>query len=109
MTELKFRIDSEEKKEHRVVDFNLKDKQGRSVGAIVHTAISPVHALPEDARSWYSPKGIKAPGNYFSCYIQMIKNGEYWGPGQNSKFFNSREKRQAYLEKRLNQMRKRYA
>jgi hypothetical protein len=106
---MKFYLDIEDRTDNREVeiDFNLKDNRDRSIGAIIKTGLQPIHALPDGARCFYESKTITKPGDYFYCYIQMIKNSEYWGPCQATKFFNSTKKRQTYIEKRLDQMRNR--
>lgn len=86
-----------------VADFGVYDSKGRAIGAEVTRSVRTY----VETKECYGSK--LAPGSYYSVRIQLTKNREWFGATQKLQHFETEAERDAYITKRLAQMKKRAA
>lgn len=80
------------------IAFNAVDAKGRKMGAEVMTNT-------REAVEGEGPCVIE-PGIWFVAVVQATKDGEEWGASQGAKFFRTEVERQAFIDRRVSDMRK---
>lgn len=80
----------------RFVDFPVKDRLGRVIGARVYFATA-LFEIPEHPEAgWRMP-----PGEYYAMRTQATRNGLAYGPSQEWSYFETIAQRDAALAKYL--------
>lgn len=92
--------------ETTLVDYEVKDRLGRRIGAEIRFLPCEVVALPDDAPSyWRGP----AVGQYFAASFNATRDGVRYGASQRQKLFATAAERDAARDKYLADARKRAA
>jgi hypothetical protein len=97
------RTRSESKAE--LVEFGFSDDKGRRLGVLVSTLVATYTEKPEDAQGGWT----QAPGTYFVANVQTTRNGQCFGAGQCNKEFATVAERDAFVARRIEEARARYA
>ena len=82
--------------------FDVKDRLGRTIGAVIYTWEETLVALPPDATSWITIP----PGTYQVLRCQTTRNGASYGPYQGAKRFHTVADRDAEIQRYLKYARK---
>lgn len=78
----------------KIVDFELRDKKGRRVGAQVVLTVETLAPAPEGEYGYTQP-----PGTYFCFRPSATRNGKPFGAIQTKRFFATFEERDAEVKR----------
>lgn len=81
-----------------IVDFGVKDRRGRVVGARVVTAVHVYTPASPTETGWTY---CTAPGTYWYASVQVTRNGKTYGALQPEKLFPTADARDAWVQARL--------
>lgn len=84
--------------------FDAYDKKGRQLGYIVTLSVVDVTPVSEDRRYWVTPPA--GEGRYISVNVQKTRDGRRFGPCQPDKWVRSREECEAYVDRRVKNLKK---
>jgi hypothetical protein len=80
------------------IDFGVSDSKGRAIGAMIHTMTYTLTACPTDYKGSFM---LRAPGVYAAAAVHPTRNGRAFAASQPRNLFESAEKRDAHIAKRV--------
>lgn len=87
------------------VHLDLSDPKGRAIGMLVQLFESEATPAEEGASSWHT----LAPGFWYGAHCQVTRDGQRYGASPRTQYFKTTAERQAYIDRRCADARKRYS